>query len=149
MSYFSVVSTFWWDDDDDAFYVIDQHAKIDFYCAISLQKKQPVLKLKSCSIKTNYTRIRASQSLPLPQKASDILTYTGSNYMNYSLNWENETALYRQWLVIRCLRTIINWPAEVITYFWFYCAIKIVYLPQAKNKKFQWKACNIIFSLIS
>jgi hypothetical protein len=26
--------------------------------------------------------------------------YTGSNYMNYSLNWENETALYRQWLVI-------------------------------------------------
>jgi len=30
--------------------------------------------------------------------------YTGSNYVNYSLNVENETALYTQWFVIcRCI----------------------------------------------
>ena len=94
----------------------------------------PVLKYWACSQHVYKSHLREPTNVSF---VNIYLLYTGSDYIHYSLNGENKTALYRQWFVIyryplrqvwsyiitkrKMNRILLNWKVKYMIWNFIFC----------------------------
>ena len=94
----------------------------------------PVFKYWACSQRVYKSHLREPTNVSF---VNIYLLYTGSDYIHYSLNGENKTALYRQWFVIyryplrqvwsyiitkrKMNRILLNWKVKYMIWNFIFC----------------------------